>query len=96
MFEVGRDYKFHIVEDSPGGSGVVEQVWTVDAVDGTLLRLSNKYEKAPVILNAASSRFVKAVLIEKSSQNSKPGLLSRETERWVDTPPSDRTGPQVL
>ena len=63
MFEVGRDYYFHILEDSPGGSGVVQQVWTVDAIDGTLLKLSNKHAKAPVILNTASARFVKAVLL---------------------------------
>lgn len=64
MFEVGRDYEFHVVEDSPRGSGVVRQVWTVEAIDGNLLKLSNPHEKAPEILNTASCRFVKAVPFE--------------------------------
>jgi len=41
MFEVGRNHEFHVVEDSSHGSGVVRQVWTVEAIDGNLLKLSN-------------------------------------------------------
>ena len=62
MFEIGREYSFSIVEDSPGGSGVAEQVWRVEAIEGTLLKLFNKYDRNPyTILNTASARFVKAV-----------------------------------
>ena len=57
MFEVGCDYEFHVVEDSSRGSGVVRQVWTVEAIDGNLLKFSNPHEKAPEILNTASCRF---------------------------------------
>ncbi|MBB4428285.1 hypothetical protein GGD66_006872 [Bradyrhizobium sp. CIR48] len=63
MFEVGRD---HIIVDSPGGpAGVSEQVWEVQEMEGTLLKLCNPFAKAPEILNIASSRFVKAVLLDK-------------------------------
>lgn len=82
MFEVGVDYVFHVIEDSTNGSGIATQVWTVDRVEGTLLKVSNKYDRNPfMILNTASSYFVKAVPVEKST-NAK---LSKEAERWVET-----------
>lgn len=84
MFEVGREYLFHIVEDSPGQSGVVEQVWSVDRYEGTLLKLSNPYTD-PIILNTASPRFVKAVLRKETASKSRP--VSRERERWTELPP---------
>lgn len=87
MFEVGREYRFHVVEDSPGGSGVSEQVWKVDAIEGHLLKLSNPHAKASEILNTASSRFVKAVPMDELFPKSrKSGSVSRETERWSESP----------
>lgn len=86
MFEVGREYEFHIVEDDPRGSGVVRQVWKVEAIEGSLLKLSNPHVNAPEILNTASARFVKAVPLDVSKTIK--AALSSGTKRWVDEPPT--------
>lgn len=64
MFEVGKDYTFHILDDSSGKAGVGTSVWTVKEVEGTLLKLSNKHE-GEIVLNTASQFFVQAVPLER-------------------------------
>jgi len=64
MFEVGKDYTFHILDDSSGKAGVGTTVWTVQEVNDTLLKLSNKYA-GETILNTASLYFVQAVPVER-------------------------------
>ncbi|MDA9490409.1 hypothetical protein [Bradyrhizobium sp. CCBAU 11361] len=87
MFEVGREYVFHIIEDSPGGSGVTEAVWKVEAIKDHLLKLTSPHEKASQILNTASSRFVKAIPMDELFPKSrKSGGVSREPERFTEEP----------
>lgn len=69
MFEVGKRYRFTIIEGTTDGLEDIEQIWTVVAVEGTLLKLEMK---APVdtvmgpgfpremILNTGSFFFVGA------------------------------------
>lgn len=87
MFEVGREYEFHILEDSPGGSGVVSTVWKVEAIRDNLLKLTSPHAKASEILNTASARFIKAVPMDELFPKSrKSAPVSRETERYGEDP----------
>jgi hypothetical protein len=55
MFEIGKDYKFTIIEGGDEGYSV----WTVVGIEGTLLKLNSPYERERVI-NTASPNFVSA------------------------------------
>jgi hypothetical protein len=78
LFEIGRDYTFHTIDPVPGELVRSEQVWTVSAMDGPLLKLTSKYDKETV-LNTASPHFVTA-LIQSEESPDKPVERSRMDE----------------
>jgi hypothetical protein len=59
MFEVGKDYKITRIVASSGGWTDESGVWTVVAVNGTLIKLRNPHSK-DLTLNTASWHFVSA------------------------------------
>lgn len=62
MFEVGRDYLITMIVAAPGAWSDETSTWTVAAVDGTLVKLTNPYSR-DTILNTASWHFVRAELV---------------------------------
>jgi hypothetical protein len=68
LFEIGKDYRFTLLV--PGGTDWTDEtsVWTVAAIDGTLLRLTHQ-EDQEMILNTASWNFIKAVPVAERSVN---------------------------
>jgi hypothetical protein len=60
MFKVGQDYKITMIVAGRGGEWTDEYgQWTVAAVDGTLIKLSNPHSKDKIV-NTASWHFVSA------------------------------------
>jgi len=61
MFEVGKDYRISELEWGDNGWGPGSLVYTVVAVEGTLIKLRNPHSKDRVV-NTASPMFVSADL----------------------------------
>lgn len=59
MFKVGQEYKITMIVASGGEWTDEYGQWTVAAVDGTLIKLSNPHSKDKIV-NTASWHFVSA------------------------------------